>query len=101
MVLTKMTESQASAVYDILCASAKAPDGSSRDRFIREFTGDRPANEWRFCGSLGFGGKFRFPRMTVDCYPEDATAERRAAIEATNAALADLCAGWCKAGALG
>lgn len=93
--MKNLSEAQANAVYDILVREAKAPDESWRQSFVIEFTGERPTNEWRFCGSLGFGGKFRFPRMTVDCYPEDETPERRATIERTNEALAR----W-KAGAL-
>ena len=41
-------------------------------------------NEYRFCGNLGFGGKFRFNddgEMYVTCYPEDETPERLAMIE--------------------
>jgi len=44
--------------------------------FIVEFTSKEPCTEWRFQGSLGFGGKFRYPRMSVDCYPEDETPAR-------------------------
>jgi hypothetical protein len=48
--------------------------------------------EYRFMGALGFGGKFWQQSMTVTCYPEDETPERRAIIERANAALADLLA---------
>ena len=49
--------------------------------------------EWRFCGKLGFGGKFRVNNNRngcpyIDCYQEDETPERRALIEITNAELA-------------
>ena len=40
-------------------------------------------------GTLGFGGKFYDTgrRWYVSCYPEDATAVRRATIASVNAAL--------------
>jgi hypothetical protein len=85
---------QAREVYDILVAYAGAAEGVGRDSFELEFTSDQPTNEWRFCGDLGFGGKFRFPHMTVDCYPEDETPSRLDAIERTNARLAELRARW-------
>lgn len=50
--------------------------------------------EYRFCGSLGFGGKVwasrspGFQPIYVTCYPEDETPERAAAIHAANKALA-------------
>ena len=46
--------------------------------------------EWRFQGLLGFGGKVRSDESKlfwVDCYPEDATEERKAIVERANAAL--------------
>jgi hypothetical protein len=49
--------------------------------------------EYCFMGGLGRGGKLRvrdYPEraLYVDCYTEDLTARRRAAIKATNAVLA-------------
>ena len=92
--MKNMTREQAIAVYDILVRDAKAPDGSRRDSFVMEFTGERPTTEWRFCGALGFGGKFRFPRMSVDCYKEDETPETLRMIQLTNACLARLKEQW-------
>ena len=51
--------------------------------------------EYRFCGALGFGGKFRNNGNRnntphVDCYPEHETPERLAMIEAANRRLATL-----------
>lgn len=93
-VRANLTEQQARDVYAILVTEAGARGGSDLDSFVLHFAGENPTNEWRFCGSLGFGGKFRFPRMTVDCYPEDETAERRSTIEKTNAKLRELAASW-------
>lgn len=99
MSMKNMTTEQANAVYDILVREAKAPDGSWRDSFVLEFTGERPTNQWRFCGALGFGGKFRFPRLSVDCYREDETPERLRMIQWTNAALGLLKEQWASEGA--
>lgn len=96
--MIQLTCVQAGEAYDILAEHAGAPVGHDKQSFIYEFSGDAPTREWRFCGSLGFGGKFRFPRMTVDCYPEDKTPERLKAIEVTNAHLAELKAKWTRAG---
>jgi hypothetical protein len=48
--------------------------------------------EWRFQGTLGFGGKFwnANDRWYVTCYPEDSTDERRAVIAVANERLARL-----------
>lgn len=48
--------------------------------------------EYRFMGSLGFGGKVwsNRGRLYVTCYPEDRTPERQAAIDWANARLATL-----------
>lgn len=97
--MKSMTAEQAEQVYDILVREAKAPDGSWRQSFVLEFTGDRPTSEWRFCGSLGFGGKFRFPRMTVDCYREDETPQALETISRTNAQLDELRQRWERAAA--
>lgn len=84
-----MTEDKAKAVYQVLVeecgANSEDPLG-----FVAEFTSGEPCVEWRFQGSLGFGGKFRYPKMTVDCYPEDETPERVQAIHAANKRLAVL-----------
>lgn len=55
----------------------------------------RVCNEYRFCGALGFGGKFRNNGNNdntpyVDCYQEDETPERRKMIERANTRLAAL-----------
>lgn len=84
-----MTLERAKAVYAILVdtCGAQADDPLG---FVAEFTSKAPTTEWRFQGSLGFGGKFRYPRMTVDCYAEDETPERLAAIRVANERLAVL-----------
>lgn len=93
-----LTKSQAEQVWQVLveeCGASAHP--LDKQSFVHEYTTDSqysPGSEWRFQGSLGFGGKFRYPTFSVDCYPEDATATRRAAIEAANAKLAALKVGF-------
>jgi hypothetical protein len=78
-------------VYDVLVAHAGASrDEDERFAFIFEYSGQKPTGQYRFCGKLGFGGKFYWPGFCVGCYPEDRTAEREAAVEATNLALKSL-----------
>jgi len=81
-----ITAEKAAAIYAILVEECEAR-AHDADGFIHEFTHDDPTSEWRFCGSLGFGGKFRYPRMTVDCYQEDETPKRLAAIQKANQRL--------------
>jgi hypothetical protein len=54
---------------------------SGYDAFVLWCLDGCPGREYRFCGSLGFGGKFHCERdiWRVSCYPEDSTLERRAA----------------------
>lgn len=77
--------------YDVLIEHAKA---APRDRayFVRLFSTDRRANEYRFQGVLGFGGKFYRDdaRYYVTCYPEDSTPEREAVVTRVNELLKQL-----------
>jgi hypothetical protein len=84
------------AIYDILVEEAGA-NPNDREDFVLTYTRkEYPTTEYRFCGSLGFGGKFwrnqRFGLCPfyVSCYPEDNTRERKVIIEHTNKALAAL-----------
>lgn len=70
------------SVYNILIEYGKA---NSRDKaqFIRDHM-DTEINEWRFCGNLGFGGKYWKKRNVVTCYPEDETPLRNSIKETIN-----------------
>ncbi len=74
----------AGKVHDILvaCAGARRSDLHS---FV--FAMGEGCEEYRFGGSLGFGGKFWTERFAVSCYPEDETIMRLAVIDNTNQAL--------------
>jgi len=85
-----MTEQQANDVYDLLVqiGGAYEPD---RQSFVYAHVKDKyPCTEWRFSGYLGFGGKYRSGRNSVDCYREDETAKRLAIIEELNSELSEL-----------
>jgi hypothetical protein len=92
-----ISEEAAHEIYDALIEHAgayKPEDGerdSGRDSFVRYAT-EGTWREYRFQGSLGFGGKARFygENFYVDCYPEDITPKRQDAIEATNKALTEI-----------
>lgn len=92
-------------IYAILVNYVGASERESdRDSFVFSHLRDKyPCNEYRFCGNLNFGGKFRNdPCVPVDngkqvrgqwfvtCYLEDETIGRRKLIEATNNALMKL-----------
>jgi 5'(3')-deoxyribonucleotidase len=63
-----------------------APEGM-RDTFLYAHCHEVPTREWRFQGSLGFGGKYRSETNRVDCYREDETSKRLELIEQMNEAL--------------
>lgn len=93
--LIRLTPEQATQAYAALVAHAGArPNEDDVAGFVYEFTRQKPTDEFRFQGGLGSGGKFRFPRMSVDCYPEDATAARNNMIAAANEALGRLREAW-------
>jgi hypothetical protein len=81
------------AIYDILVAQAGAfADESDRYQFEQAYL-DRESGfglEFRFQGSLGFGGKIRYTASTgwyIDCYREDESPQRNRVIASVNAAL--------------
>ncbi len=84
-------------VYDVLVNCAGAPNSeSSRNHFISCWKHDW--SEWRFGGSLGFGGKIwrerryftnegYIPHLRVSCRSENDSTERTKVIEATSVEL--------------
>lgn len=86
-----ITIGQADAIYDVLVQHAEARE-ARRYEFIFHLT--RGCEEFRFMGSLGFGGKLYVEPggWRVGAYPEDikAYSERQQVIDATNAALSQL-----------
>ena len=84
-------EAIAHLIYDVLVRECNASE-YWREDFVLSVSGERghPCTEYRFCGSLGFGGKFRTERWTVDYYQEDDSTKRTKIAKRTNEALAAL-----------
>lgn len=83
----KLTQLQAEAVWAHLVDICGADKEGQADfvRAAQEKDGDYPSLEYRFQGSLGFGGKVYLddpPR--VSCYPEDETPARNKQIKSVN-----------------
>lgn len=86
-----MSQAEANEVYNVLTSIGGA-NPLTRLAFLHEFIESaNPATEWRFQGSLGFGGKFRYNQSdesySIDCYREDETPEINAIISEMNVAL--------------
>lgn len=80
-------------VYKILMEYAGAYNGNNDFEtysFVSAHIQEDPCIEWRFQGKLGFGGKYRSRRNTVDCYPEDYNGTTRLIIKVTNKKLKEL-----------
>jgi hypothetical protein len=88
----RLSEKQAEDVWSILataCGAESKSSGHGWESFRRYVTDDHPWHEFRFCGSLGSGGKLyvNHGRIFVACYPEDRTPERERRIKLANARL--------------
>lgn len=89
-----LSKQVAHAIYDMLVTEASAAaDADSRFQFVAYVSERRTfaagTREYRFSGSLGFGGKFYVSggRAYVSCYPEDQTPERLETIKRCNTAI--------------
>jgi hypothetical protein len=82
-------EETARRIYKILERHGGAHHDGEVD-FVRAAT--EGITEYRFIGTLGFGGKFwnNAGRWYVSCYSEDETPDRKARITAANLELARL-----------
>lgn len=89
-----MTAEQAHAVWDVLVADCGAsPRDYERESFVAAATRDKyPTTEYRFCGLLGFGGKFWNidDKWYVSCYQEHADVETRRIMAKANLKLQEL-----------
>lgn len=83
-----ITEEKANKVYDILVSLGSAREDERGSFVYNQINGE--CSEWRFCGNLGFGGKYRAYRNTVDCYKEDLTEERIIIIDKINSELSKI-----------
>lgn len=77
-----LTAEQANKAYDVLVRVGGARE-DERPRFIQYFGLDEQFLEWRFGGSLGFGGKLAMShgRLYPKYYPEDRSPERDKLLE--------------------
>lgn len=93
-----MTTEMANRVYDVLVEECQANDDEMyRDMFVRYHTSEDclfgGTSEWRFQGSLGFGGKFWIRQnrgWDVTYYPEDHKDELDKKVKAANEKLQKL-----------
>lgn len=85
----RLNSDQAQRVFAVLVEHAGAHPSKASD-FRIALTAERPPREFRFSGNLGFGGKLRFPALTVDCYPEDENDANLIIVARTNEQLAAL-----------
>lgn len=85
-----ISKEKAEKVYDLLISIGGAHK-DDKGCFIHAHTETKlGCGEWRFCGKLGFGGKYRSGTNTVDCYPEDENEERLNIIKTLNEALKEI-----------
>lgn len=81
-------------VWDILVAHAGAIE-VDRTSFVHaclQKDRTRALHEYRFCGALGFGGKFWRDGggLYISCYSEDKNEERQKILDKVNILLAEL-----------
>lgn len=89
-----LSETQALAAWKIMVEECGESDDELKRNYFLNYVTTKPGQRkvFRFQGSLGFGGKFRLNSNRnfapyVDCYREDETPKRLAAIERANARL--------------
>jgi hypothetical protein len=76
--------------FDVLVTCCRMHDNEyDRFSFVHRYaeSSTRPPSEFRIQGALGFGGKFRYPGFTVDCYPENETPARKEMVQRANLML--------------
>jgi hypothetical protein len=101
--MRQITKEQAITARQILVEECGFRPDDGRCSFVALVSADitrwaHACHEYRFCGALGFGGKFRNNGNRdntpyVDCYHEDETPARLKMIEAANVRLAELFGG--------
>jgi hypothetical protein len=82
-----MTEERANKVYDILVRLGGAVE-RDRDGFVYHHSrADDICEEWRFSGSLGYGGKYYSDYNRIDCYKENFNEKTKVVIDKINKEL--------------
>lgn len=94
--MEKLDRLTLSAIYDILVRVCGA-SGHAQDReaflWAAYEWGPSMTFEWRFQGSLGFGGKvwlYNSDVPYVNCYPEDSNPSREQSVKKANEELTEL-----------
>jgi hypothetical protein len=94
----RFSKPQALAIIQVLVDECGLRDTlDARGDVFRFLTAVAPGPEYRFMGSLGFGGKLfnaNGGKLWVSCYTEHETPERRVAMARANARLDTLLSGW-------
>lgn len=85
-----MTKEKANKVYDILVDVGKAAESMRKSFVFHHTESEYGCNEWRFQGLLGYGGKYRSERNTVDCYSENLDKATTKIIDQINSELSKL-----------
>jgi hypothetical protein len=97
--MSKLTVEQAHQVFEILivtCGAERGSFGFGEFSFVRYLSEEHNFHEFRFMGSLGYGGKLYYSagRLRVACYPENRTPARDRAIKLANSKLGQLQQEW-------
>lgn len=71
-----MNAERANRIYDLLVSIGGASESERFDFIYHHTESEYGCSEWRFCGHLGFGGKYWCKYNSVSCYREDETSER-------------------------
>lgn len=85
--MREITEAQAEHIFDLLVEHAGAHEFDRKQFLCAQI--ERDCREFRFCGVLGFGGKFwnNNGRLYINCYNEDETPKRKRTINKVNKLL--------------
>ena len=87
--MREITIQQAEDLFTLLVEHAGAFESDRMSFRYAQADRENPCREFRFCGALGFGGKFwnSNGRLYVNCYNEDETPKRKRIIKKVNELL--------------
>jgi len=87
--MRKIAEEQAEYIFDLLVKHAGAFEEDRTSFLYAQIDRENPCKEFRFCGALGFGGKFwnNNDKLYINCYGEDETPKRNRIIKKVNKLL--------------
>ncbi|MEE9214881.1 MAG: hypothetical protein V3U54_08825 [Thermodesulfobacteriota bacterium] len=87
--MKQITEIQAEHIFNLLVKHAGAFEGDRTSFLYAQIDREHPCREFRFCGKLGFGGKFwnNNEKLYINCYNEDENPKRNRIIKKVNRLL--------------